>query len=219
MHHPGRGQHPTPAAEQYTWQRTEQPPRSRTHPSSRTSTKPRSTRTGLQSQGTYKDPTPATARSPLKTPQPTALLAPGQAWPPSSAVLAAKGILQRLTCSPASPTARSRVAMPRSARSAGSQSAAPHARGAGRRGAGSPDSKSRVLGIRGWHGLEHSGVARARASSSATLHRPSAAKRTEPPTISLLIHLGESRSPSLWTWEIMRQEAVTPARTFITADG
>lgn len=54
-------------------------------------------------------------------------------------------------------------------------------------------------------------------SSSVTARFPSAAKHTEPPTISLLIHLSKNL-PFPLDWEIMRQEAVTLAITFITSD-
>lgn len=54
-------------------------------------------------------------------------------------------------------------------------------------------------------------------SSSATACFPSAAKHTKPPTISLLIHLSKNL-PFPLDLEIMRQEAVTLAITFITSD-
>lgn len=79
----------------------EPPPPPPPDPSCQTSTKPRFRQTRLQSQDAYKDATLAKACCPIRTPQPWALLTTGwQAQPPPSAVIAGKGILQRLTRSP-----------------------------------------------------------------------------------------------------------------------
>lgn len=68
-------------------------------------------------------------------------------------------------------------------------------------GAGSPNAGKRRQRE---HSAWNSGMAQAESRGQllppVTLHHPSAAKHTKPPTISLLIHLSKNLSPSLWTW-------------------
>lgn len=147
----------------------------------------------------------------MKTPQPRALLAkrhrsrsPHPAPSCSQCRAAARHSSLGTARSPATSTAPTEVLQgsPRS----------PRAQGAG--------STQRSKGLRAQHTKFGGGTGwflGPSLSSSVTARFPSAAKHTEPPTISLLIHLSKNL-PFPLDLEIMRQEAVTLAITFIISD-